>query len=77
MRNTRFLGTTAYTLFDEKGNEYIFEWNTEKNEFVHIHDKDRVLKESDDGVDLGMEFTDIDGNKVFVLFYDMETEVLD
>lgn len=73
MRNTRFLGTTAYALYDEKGNEYIFEWKNERGEFVDF--RGIVLRESDTTDNFGVEFDDLQGNKVYVSFDDMKTEI--
>lgn len=52
---------SAYTLYDEAGNEYIFE--KELGEFDNI-----------DILDDGIEFEDDNGKKVFVSFDDIETE---
>lgn len=40
MRNTRFLGTTAYTLYDSEGREYIFVYDGE--EFVNEFDDFKI-----------------------------------
>ena len=73
MRNTRFLGTIAYTLYDEKGNEYVFEWKNENYDFVDFRGIILKLAHKDDSY--GVEFTDLQGNNVYVSFDDMKTEI--
>lgn len=75
MRNTRFLGTTAYTLYDNEGREYIFVYDGE--EFVNEFDDFLRFVEINPDTrnnDFGVEFTDLDGNDVFVSFDDMKNE---
>ena len=67
MRNTRWLATIGYTLYDPEYNEYIFETNQEDDNLS----KNLTYRETSGGV----EWLDKDGRLIFTSWDNIETEI--
>ena len=67
MRNTRWLATTGYTLYDPEYNEYIFETNQEDDDLS----KNLTYRETSEGV----EWLDEKGRLIFTSWDSIETEI--
>lgn len=66
MKSKRWVGTSGYTLYDEKGNEYIFDAVDNDSSLTREHSYRETME--------GVEFYDNDGELVLTSWEDLEVE---
>jgi hypothetical protein len=64
MKSIRWVATSGYTLYDEKGREYIFDLVDSDDTLTKEHSYRETME--------GIEFYDLDGELVIKSWYDLE-----